>query len=187
MKVFWFAIAILMLAGGTVSAKTASETATEYFGTLQQKDYDGAAKYFDPAALGEFRQMMSFVSELGEDVQTMYYTTFFGEGATKDSVTKLSDALFFATFLRSVMAQADAAGGINFDKMEVLGEVMEGKDVAHVVTRNKVSVGEIEVEAMDVASFRKIGEEWKALMSGRLKGMPVQLKAALRRRNQQNP
>lgn len=59
------------------------------------------------------------------------------------------------------------------------GAGLGGKDVAHVVTRNKVSVGEIEVEAMEVVSFRKVGSEWKALMLGKIKGLASQLKAAL--------
>ncbi|MBI1919445.1 MAG: hypothetical protein HYS23_00025 [Geobacter sp.] len=165
-------------------AKTASETATEYFNTLQQKDYARTATFFDPAALGEFRQMMSFMNEIPEEGQQEIFTALFGPQASRESVAKLSDANFFASFLRATMAQTEAVGGINFGKMEILGEVKEGKDVAHVVTRNKVSVGEIEVEAMEVVSFRKIGSEWKALMSGKIKGIASQIKAALQGLNE---
>jgi len=52
---------------------------------------------------------------------------------------------------------------------------------SHVVTRNKVTVGEVDVEALEVVSFKRIGSEWKALLSGRSKGLANQLKATLRR------
>ena len=80
------------------------------------------------------------------------------------------------------MAQAEAAGGLNFDGMEVLGEVKEGANVAHVVMRNRVSVGEIEIEAMEVVSFKKVGKDWKALLSGKMKGLANQLRTAFNRR-----
>jgi len=181
MKIVQFVMVILLLLSSSAFAKTASEMATEYFGTLQQKDYGRAATFFDPAALGEFRQIMSFVNEISDEGQQQFYTIFFGPEANRQSTGKLSDADFFAAFLRATMAQAEKLGGVNFEKMEILGEVMEGKDVAHVVTRNKVSVGEVEVEAMEVISFKKIGSDWKALLSGKIKGMANQLKATLRR------
>ena len=155
MKIVHFVIAILLLSSSPSFAKSASETAIDYFYTLQQKDYNRAATFFDPAALGEFRQMMSFANEIPAEGQQEFFTAFFGPEANRESVAKLSDASFFASFLRATMSQAEAVGGVNFEKMEILGEVMEGKDVAHVVARNKVSVGEIELEAMEVVSFKK--------------------------------
>ena len=181
MKIVQFVIAILLLSSSITFAKTATDTAADYFNTLKQKDYNRAATFFDPAALDEFRQMMSFVNEIPGEGQVQFFTTFFGPGASRESIGKLSDTNFFASFLRATLAQAETVGGVNFGKMEILGEVMEGKDVAHVVTRNKVSVGEIDLEAMEVVSFKRIGNEWKALLSGKIKGVASQLKAALRR------
>jgi hypothetical protein len=183
MKIVQFVIIILLLSSSTSFAKTPSETATDYFNVLKQKDYNRAATFFDPAALREFRQMMSFVNEIPDEGQQEFFTTFFGPEANKESIGKLSDANFFASFLGATIGLAETAGGVNFGKMEILGEVMEGKDVAHVVTRNKVSVGEVELEAMEVVSFKRIGSKWKVLMSGKIKGVASQLKAALRGRS----
>ena len=91
----------------------------------------------------------------------------------------MSDSEFFASFLRAALAQAEAIGTIDFDDMEILGEVMEGPDLAHVVTRNTVSVGEVEVEGMEVVSCRKQGDEWKLLVSTQMKGLANQIRAAL--------
>lgn len=181
MKIVQFVMVILLLSGTLAFANTASETATEYFSTLKKKDYNRAATFFDPAALGEFRQMMGFVQEIPEEGQKQFFTIFFGPEANKESIAKLSDADFFASFLRATIAQAETLGGVNFGKMEVLGELKEGNDISHVVTRNKVTVGEVDVEALEVISFKRIGNEWKALLSGKIKGLANQLKATLRR------
>ncbi len=174
-------ILIFIVASSSAYAKSASETAIDYFNTLKDKDYNGAAAYFDPSALDDFRQMMSFINEVPAEGQQSFFKAFFGPESTKESVSKLSNSEFFSYFLRAVMTQAEAVGGLDFNGMEVLGEVMEGSDVSHVVTRNRVSVGEIELEAMEVVSFKNNGKEWKALMSGKMKGMASQLRAALRR------
>ena len=179
MKLVQLLTILLFFAASPSFADTASQAASDYFNVLKQKDYERAANYFDPVALAEFRQMMDFIYEVPDEVQQKVFTTFFGPGASKESINKMSDALYFAAFLRAIMAQAEKAGSIDFEKMEILGEVMEGEHVAHVVTRNRVKVGQIEVEAMEVVSFRKDGKQWKALMSGKIKGIPNQLRVAL--------
>ncbi|MDJ0913898.1 MAG: hypothetical protein QNI95_10030 [Desulfobacterales bacterium] len=182
MRVLKYVIAIVILTSSIAYAKSASDTAIDYFNVLKQKNYRSAAAFFDPHALESFRQMMGFINEMPAESQQAFFPAFFGSGANKESVSKLSNAEFFASFLRAMMAQAEAAGGLNFDGMEVLGEVKEGANVAHVVMRNRVSVGEIEIEAMEVVSFKKVGKDWKALLSGKMKGLANQLRTAFNRR-----
>lgn len=172
---------VLLFTSLNAFAKTPSEVAANYYGALKQKDYVAAAKFFAPSALAEFRQNLAFMNEL-PDGGGKFFGTFFGAGASKESVGKLSNVDFFAAFMRAVMAQAETVGGANFGKMEILGEVPEGKDKVHVLSRNRVSVGELEMESMDVASVALVDGEWKMLMSGKIKGMAAQLKAALKRK-----
>lgn len=158
-------------------AETASDRAKMYFEDLQQGKYKVAASHFDPSQLKEFRQMMEFYKALPEEHSKRFVQTFFGENQSVDKVAKLSDAEFFAGMLTFIMRQAQAAGGVDFNGFQVLGEVPEG-EVIHLVTRNQVSVGHISTEAMEVVSLKKNGDEWRMLMSGKVKGLPNQIKAA---------
>ena len=176
------AIIFLFVFVDSVHANSASQAAVSYFDALKRKDFNSAATYFDPNALHDFRETMGFVSEVPDKGPNSFINVFFGPNATKESVLKLTDSEFFSAFLKAVMTQAEARGGINFNGMEVLGEVMEGSALSHVVTRNKVSVGEVEVEAMEVVSFRLVGKEWKALMSAKMKGIANQIRAAINQR-----
>ena len=145
---------------------TAPETTSAFFEQLQKGNYEAAAAFFDPPAVKEFRESLNIIDEAPLAAQSQFREAFFGAGATAESIAKLSDLEFFSFFLKAALGQAEALGTANFDSMEVLGEVMEGPDLAHVVTRTKVSVGEIEVEGMEVVSCRKRGDEWKLLLSG---------------------
>lgn len=160
-------------------AETPEERAELYFADVQRLDFDAAVGHYDPDGLREFREEFSFYKELPAQQQAQFIQTFFGPMETVESVRKLSDQAFFAAIFKFVMRQAEAAGGLNFDELEILGGVPEGDDVRHLVTRNRVSVGEIQVEAMEVVSLKQHGEEWRILMSGKLKGMADQMKAAL--------
>lgn len=161
------------------AAQTPSELAASYFEVLQREDYKTAASYFDEAMLKEFRGMMDFLKELPDNLSQDVYPQFFGEGQTKASVAALPDVEFFARFLGGIMAQAKAFGDVLLDKMEVLGEVPEGENVVHVLTRSRAKVGEMEIEGMEVISFHRVNGKWKALLSGKMKGMAAQLKTAL--------
>jgi|GEM_PF-2325722 len=161
-----------------VAAKTPEQITSEYFEFLRQHDWEGVAGLFDSTSLKEFRELMSWIQsdEVGE-VRDSLYQALFGPDADAESVARLSDESYFASLLAGVMQQVAALGGLDFEKLEVLGSLPEGDDVVHVVTRATVTVGEIEGESMEVISFRQREGGWKILPSGKLKGIPAQLKA----------
>lgn len=175
-------IGLLILLSLTTSAfaQTPSEQAVKYFEVFKSGEYDKAASFFDPKAIKDFRKMFDFGDALPENQQTEFYTTFFGEDSTKESVAKLTDLEFFSSVLAFVLGQAMGAGGVEFQKVEILGEVPEGKKVIHVLARTNVKSGKIKMEAMEVLSFRKSKDGWKLLLSGKMKGMAAQLREAFR-------
>ena len=179
MKILRIASVVLLLSSGSIYGATAPEITADFFKQLQQGNFEAAAGLFDPPALTEFRESLNIVNEAPALAQQQFRSAFFGAGATRDSIAKMSDVEFFASFLRVAIAQAEAQGSANFGGMEILGEVMEGPDVAHVLTRNRVSVGDFEVETMEVVSCRKRGDEWKLLVSSEMKGLANQFRSAL--------
>ena len=179
MKIFRIAFVVLILSSGLAYGATAPETTAAFYKQLQEGNFEAAAAFFDPPALTEFRQSLSIIDEAPPAAQQQFREAFFGDGATAESIAKMSDRQFFASFLRSALAQAEALGRVNFEDLEILGEVMEDPDVAHVVTRNKVTVGDVEVEGMEVVSCKKRGDEWKLLVSTQMKGLANQIRSAL--------
>ncbi len=179
MKILRIAFVLLILSSSSVYGATPTETTEAFFKQLQKGDFDAAAAFFDPSALTEFRHSLGVIDTAPPVAQQQFREAFFGAGATAQSIAALSDMEFFASFLRAALAQAEAQGRVNFDGMEVLGEVMEGSDVAHVLTRNRLMVGDVEVEGMEVVSCKKRGDEWKLLVSTQMKSLANQIRSAL--------
>lgn len=179
MRSLRIAFAVLLVSSSSVFGANAPETIAAFYEQLEKGDFKAAAAFFDPPALTEFRDSLGIINEAPATAQQQFREAFFGAGATAESIAKLTDQEFFASFLRTALSQAKELGRVNFDGMEILGEVMEGPDLAHVVTRNTVSVGDMEIEGMEVVSCQKRGDEWKLLVSSQMKSLAHQIRAAL--------
>lgn len=177
-------IAVSLLA--TVSlARTPEEVADEYFQLVKRQDWEAVAELYDPAALGEFRDMMSFLFEAPDEMLSQMLVQFFGQGATMESVTNLSDKQYVATFLRNVMASAAMQGQLDFKNVDVLGSVAEGGDTRHVVARTHIVLGGMEVEAMEILTMRQTGDAWLIQMQSKMKALAQQMKVAFQQQGQQ--
>jgi len=159
------------------------ELSQAYFKMLSQQQWDEIAKLYDPASLKEFRMMMSFLVEVPDEAAPRVLGGFFGPEATKESVKALSDQAFFSFFLRGVMAQGSKQGELDFKQVDILGTIAESDILKHVVVRTHIGIGEMNMEAMEVISFRKKGNHWGLLMQGKLKGLAQRIKMALERKN----
>lgn len=157
-------------------AKTPTETAQEYFDNLKHERYESAAAMFDQVALRTFRESFSFLMELPAETGTPAIRIFFGPQSTPASVKKLQDGQFYALMMKSLM---NMAGKANFDRLQIIGVLPESPDLAHVVSRNSVTVQGVTVEKMEVLSMKKQGDGWKLLMSGEFKGYASKLKSSL--------
>lgn len=179
---FKLVLVLLIFTSCSAYAKSASETAKEFYDLLKKENYSAAAGYYEPAALTEFRKLMSFENEIPDGMRKIYFQTFFAPALTDESVSKLSDLDFFATFWRGILTSKSFTGSETFsgatkyDDVEILDVVMEGEDLAHVVIRNKMSVAEHDVESVEVTTFGKIGSQWKVKLSGKLKIIALTLR-----------
>lgn len=180
-NIFWLC---LLCVSHFSYAETAIERAHQYFDDLKAYKFIDAASHFDTDQLKEFRSLMEFYKEIPAEAQAHFITTFFGKDHTHHTLSELSDLEFFAGVFDFLMKQADAMGGLNFENIEILGEVPEGDNLVHLVTRNKVIMGEIELESMEVVSLKKNDHTWKVMLNSQIKGLPAQIKAAFHRSSQ---
>jgi len=81
------------------------------------------------------REMLSFLSDLPDEVAPQILARFFGSGTTKETFKTMSDKDFFSSFFKWVMTQANQLGGIQFKQVDILGTVPEGENLRHVLTR----------------------------------------------------
>ncbi len=178
MRVVLASLTLLILTPTASYAQSPESVATQFFDAIAGEDYVSAAELFDVGALSSFRQTLAFLADLDEQQRTQIYSGLFGEGATSQSIAALSDAQFFSAFLRVSMSQIGGADVFANANMEYLGHVAEAPDIAHLVVRMTVGVDGGEFEKMTVVSSRKVGGEWKLLMSGEVRGLSDTLRSA---------
>ena len=185
MKKYIFNLVILLFIplSAQAHAKSATDTAIEFYNLVKQENYSAAATYYDPAILREFRQLLSFENEITDKNKRVYFQTFFDPDLTDESIENLTDLEFFASFWRGVLSSDRFSQSINFKNVEILGEVKENEDLAHVVTRNWVSIDENKIETIEVTSFNKTNGTWKIRMSGQLEVIAILLRRELTKKH----
>ena len=177
-KVLVFIICFL-LTTSLAWAETPESISKSYFEFVKHQQWDEISGLYDPVALRDFREMMSFLIEVPDEKSSVVLARFFGPGTTKASLKAMSDASFFSSFLKSTMSMAVQLGQLDFKKIDVLGSVPEGTNLRHVVARTFTGMGEMSMEQMNVISFKKTNEGWKMLMQAKMKGMAQQLKRTI--------
>ncbi|WP_089728840.1 hypothetical protein [Candidatus Thiosymbion oneisti] len=157
-------------------ASTPEELSKSYFDFMKEDQWDKLVELYDPSALRDMREMLSFFSEVPDEMAPQMLAQFFGPGMTKATLKTMSDTDFFSSFFKGVMAQAEQLGQLEFKQVDILGTVPEGENLRHVLARTHAKLGDMTMETMEVVSFKKTEGGWKILMQGKIKGMAQQLK-----------
>lgn len=146
---------------------TPEAVATEAYARMRAGDWAAAAEAFDPEALRGFRGMFQpLLDGKGGDGLAV---AFFGAGRTAAEVAKMSDAEFFAGFIRSV---AGGMGGmVSLGEQRVLGAVPEGENRTHLVVRAHAETMGLRITQMEVVTLNRTPQGWRLAMSGEMEGL----------------
>lgn len=109
---------------------------------LENKQWPDLTKLFDASGLDQFRRTLSyFDSGSGSEWGDRIRKDCFGQKATSDSVSKLTNEEFFAGYLGwtdSVSAMTAGLLGhqVTVEDQEIVGSVADGQDRLHFILRN---------------------------------------------------
>ena len=158
----------LLVFSCSASATTPEEVAQDYLRVATDDGLSATGRFFEPAAVEGMKQ--TFVSLLdleAEQGQSQVRTIMFGEGTSLEAARQLNAPEFYGGVMRFIEAQMNSSE-IRFSGSEVLGAVYEGSDLAHVVARVVVGVGEQEMSSVDLISMRRNGQGWALLMQAEM-------------------
>lgn len=157
------------------AANTPQATVAAMNQAMERGDWKAAAAQFDPQALKDFRAMLMPVIDAAPAAQreTMVKTMF--DIGSLDELKRASDGDFFASYMGGILS---LAGG-KLVSNDIIGEVAEGADVRHVVTRSRVAAQGIEMTKMDVVSLRRTPQGWRVQLKGDMTGMAELMKRRL--------
>ena len=163
-----------VLLGAQDTTGTPEAVVRRYTEAMRGGEWDTAARLMHPEALAQFREMLTpaFQSEgPGRELRDQ----FFG-GMTMSRIQDLSDTDFFAGFFQGMMAlNPELLGVVQDAEITMVGHVLEGQDVAHVVYRMQMQMDAMTFTKLDVMSVKRHGATWRGLLTGTMEGLAAAL------------
>lgn len=174
-------IAAMLLTAGLVwaQAQATPEAAVKaYMALLQKEKINEFVAVMHPDALADFKKMMMPVVKLAVAKKKEAKVMGLFKGVkTAAQLEKMPPPQVFAAFYKGLLAvMPSLTQALAGSKMEVLGHVAEGKDLAHVVYRTTMSLGQVKAVKVDVVSCRLYKGKWMILLSSNLEGLSAQIK-----------
>jgi hypothetical protein len=147
--------------------------ARAFTSAMRSRDWNRLSSLMHSDALSDFRDMLQPVIELPEAGE--FRRALFGS-PNRDAIDALPNAEFFERFIGAMFSQTPAIGDMLDDAdMQVIGRVMEG-ETAHVVSRLDMSIEGVDVSKMEVMSFKREKDEWRALLTGEVSSVAAALR-----------
>lgn len=162
--------ALLALAPGLMAQETPGQVVQRYFDTFRTADYATNVALMHPEALASMKETMSGLASLPGAVEDPQFKAMFGV-STMDEFNRLTPSAMFERVLRSQLEQPEIREMLSSAQTTVLGHVMEGDSVAHVVYRMRMGVGEMSVDQVQVAPLKRADGQWRVLLTGSFAGM----------------
>ena len=143
--------------------------AARYVEALRNQRWGDAAALMHPEALAELRALFAPIMEHPEGAEVG--RQMFGV-ADSAEFARTSDVALFESFLRTVAeGSPEFATAMTGATTQFLGHVDEGPNLTHVVFRLTMAVEKLSISKLDVMSLRRLGGEWRAVLTGDVRGI----------------
>lgn len=162
--------ALLALAPRLAAQETPEQVVQRYFETFRTGDYAANVALMHPEALESMREMMSGMVAIAGSTDDPEFREMFGVSSIEE-FNRLTPAQLFERILRWQLDKAEMREILSTARTTVLGHVMEGDSLAHVVYRMRMSVGEMSVDQVQVAPVKRADGQWRVLLTGTFAGL----------------
>jgi hypothetical protein len=170
-------------AATTTGSETPEQVTDQIITAMRNKDWAGVARLMHPEALKELRSLFDLILESQDPDDSEVRQQLFGV-RTVEEAKALSDTEIFTNLMRGVLAQQGGLGDVLATaEVKILGHVQESADTVHVVYRMNMTVEEISISMMDVASMTRFGNTWRGLLKGDMRAMAAGMRQALMNRS----
>lgn len=164
------ALLVLAFAPGLAAQATPEQVVQRYFDSFRTGDYAANVALMHPEALQSMKETMSGLVALPGAAEEPEFQEMFGV-STLAEFNQLDPAVLFERIIRTQLEDPEMREIMSGSQTTVLGHVMEGDSVAHVVYRMRMSIGEMEMDQVQVSPLKRADGEWRMLLTGSLAGM----------------
>ncbi|MCA0269037.1 MAG: hypothetical protein LCH53_07450 [Bacteroidetes bacterium] len=179
---FLLLLVALVLAPSVLAQDTPEAVATRMFEAMRAGNFDAVAAETHPDAQ---RSIHDFALMLAErDTTGIFMGMFFDEG-TPGALRELPPEQAYARFIGAALRlQPAVMEALQTMRATILGTVYEGDSLAHVVQRSVTTVQGVSMTKMEVVSFKRAENGWKALLKGDIAAMTELIRTQLSATNE---
>jgi len=159
--------------------ETPQQVTMRMIDAMRANDWHQMASLMDARALHQLREFLSILFDSPNVDQIR--KELLGVSTVAEAQA-LSDTAMFEALLRySTNASPELANVFRSAKVQILGQVNEGPDTAHVVYRMQMTVEATPVTTMDVVSLTRSEAGWRGLLKADMSAFAAAIRAAIQR------
>jgi len=165
-------------AAATADTESAQQVTMHFIDAMRANDWNGVAKLMHPGALHQLREFFSvlFESPDAEPIRRELLGV-----STIAEARAMSDTALFVSLLRMSTRSPEMSDVFKSAKVQILGQVNEGRDTTHVVYRMQMTLEGTPVTTMDVFSLARSPAGWRGLLKGDMAAVAAAIRAAVQR------
>jgi hypothetical protein len=160
------------------AAETPEQVTARIVSAMRTQDWTAVAALMHPAALAELRSLFDILLVSEDEGAAGARAQLFGVETVAEA-RALSDTLVFSRLMEALMSQQELGAVLASAEVTMLGHVPEGADTVHVVYRMSMSVSDISISMMDVASMVRYGSTWRGLLKGDMRALAAGVRQAM--------
>ena len=152
-------------------AASPERMAKQYYIYIDANQWNKIADMMHESALTDFKaKLLPTLKPINHSGKSGLLKKTFGKNATYEDARKAPNKKFFINVVGNV-ASLVRNTGIKNTQTSIIGKIPDSDDVAHVLVRESYKLGDIEIANMEVLSFKKSGDSWALLLSGKIRGL----------------
>ena len=165
-------------AAATADTESAQQVTMHFIDAMRANDWNGVAKLMHPGALHQLREFFAvlFESPDAEPIRRELLGV-----STIAEARAMSDTALFVSLLRMSTRSPEMSDVFKSAKVQILGQVNEGRDTTHVVYRMQMTLEGTPVTTMDVFSLARSPAGWRGLLKGDMAAVAAAIRAAVQR------
>jgi len=173
------ALALLLLFPFTSYAASPEEQTNLFYQYVDTSQWNKIADMLDNSALHEFKaKMLPLLNHEATNGRNGLLKRTFGKNAKFEDAQNATDQVFFVNVISNVAGMIRNSG-IKNTHTTIIGEVMEGDDVMHVLVRERYKLGDMEITNIEVLSYKQLNGSWAMLLSGKIRGLVQTLQTSM--------
>ena len=142
-------------------------------------NWAGFSAFVHPEALEKFKESMwtviEYMAEQDTTSESDAYLQMFGVERVDGKLIEPSSKDFFDNTFKGLSQIVPMfTEAMSSTEFEILGNVMEGDTLVHVVTRSTASVMGTTITKMEIATLKRFEDSWKMMLSAEFENLGLQ-------------